>query len=132
MAQRFNAKIRIKCLYYLSNVNKDSGPLVILPNTYKNHNYIPGYTPSRVYDLDYEHQNSFKILGKTGSGLIFDTNNLHYAGRTTSDPITILSFSLQPHHEDGKEFYFRNGCGFAPLSKNFQYSHGVNGGKITK
>ena len=112
-------KSGIKCLYYLSNVDEESGPLVILPNTYKDNKYISGYTPSRNYELDYDHPGRIKILGTKGSGLIFDTNNLHYAGRTTSSPITIISFLLQPHHGFGKKFYYNNGSGFGPLSREF-------------
>ena len=42
-------KSGIKCLYYLSNVDEESRPLVILPNTIKTLN-IFRYTPSRNYE----------------------------------------------------------------------------------
>jgi hypothetical protein len=110
----------IKLLVYLSDVDIDSGPLNILPRTNNNLSYLPGFGNSRAkylsLELDQEYS-QFPVIGSCGDGLIFDTNCLHFAGRTSNKPITILSIHFQPHHSCGRRFFEKFSFPVAPTSE---------------
>ena len=105
----------VKLLFYLNNINTvDEGAFRIIPITNRSIKYVPSYHTFREPDIPPSYEYAYTLSGCAGSGIIFDPNCLHFAGRSTTKDSAIASFHLIPHHSHGFEFYSKHSSGIAP------------------
>lgn len=109
----------IKLLFYLNDITSiEEGAFRLIPVTNKEIHYIPSYHKLREPGIPPDYEFAYTLKGSAGSGIVFDPNCLHYAGRSISSDSLICSFHLIPHHNSGLKFYQKFRCGVAPCQEN--------------